>query len=446
VSLSVHTKALDHSVAALQAHGVVPAIAAALQQGAEAIARDLLKRVIDEVDAYSSSANPDVLPELQQHLEELVAEVCRLLSDSGPGDLAFVRGYAQRRAQQRFPLEASLHTYRCSHRLISSWIRDAALAVADSSAQVRRVVAAAADFAIEYTDAISTIATSEYVLHTRLLAEAEGDRRTELLNTLLSGYDESDSRTAQLLRRSGYLEQRQSFCVAVARSVDPREMENAARAQRMVESISEVLRDTPVRSLIGIRDGLVTIVVSGTRRQSGWTASQSLVADRIYPRLLQVGPAALIGLSNDAPSTSHVRRAHNEARLALDFATVSDRVMPYSLIPFRQMIIRHARDNIQSALPAWLEELQAADRKARGSLSRTLHAYADANMNALRTAKDLSVHPNTIYSRMQRIADLTGKNALGYHDLTELLLALESDSGDSLLNWPGRQEPAGPIK
>ena len=89
---------------------------------------------------------------------------------------------------------------------------------------------------------------------------------------------------------------------------------------------------------------------------------------------------------------------HNEARLALDFATVSNRVMPYSQIPFRQMIIRHARDNIQSALPAWLEDLQVADRKARGSLSKTLRAYADANMNALQTAKDLSVHPNTIYS------------------------------------------------
>ena len=428
VSLSAHIQALKQSVDVFKVLGVVPAIAAPLEQEAEAITRDLFQRVIDEVDAFSSSANPDVLPELQQHLEELVFEVCRLLSASGPGDLAFVRGYAQRRAQQRFPLEASLHTYRCSHRIISSWIRDAALAVADSSAQVRRVVAAAADFAIEYTDAISTVATSEYVVHTRILAEAEGDRRTELLNTLLSGYDESDSRTAQLLRRSGYLEQRQSFCVAVARSVDPREMESTARAQRMVESVGQILHDTPVRSLIGIRDGLVTIVISGMRRLSGWTAPQSLLAERVYPRLTQVGPAALIGLSNDAPSTSHVRRAHNEARLALDFASVSNRVMPYSQIPFRQMIIRHARDNIQSALPAWLEVLQAADRKARGSLSKSLHAYADANMNALQTAKDLSVHPNTIYSRIQRVADLTGKNALLYHDLTELLLAIESDA------------------
>lgn len=434
MSLSVHSQALDHSVDALKAHAVVPAIATPLRQGAEAIARDLREQVIHEVDAYSSSANPEVLPELQRHLEELVSEVCSLLGESEPGNLAFVRDYAQRRARQRFPLEASLHTYRCSHRIISRWIRDAALAVADSSAQVRKVVAAAADFAIEYTDAISTVATSEYVVHTRLLAEAEGDRRTELLNTLLSGYDESDSRTAQLLRRSGYLEQRQSFCVAVARSVNPGEMDNAARAQRMLGSIAQVLRDTPVRTLFGIRDGLVTIVLSGTRRLSGWTAPQSLLGERVYPRLLQVGPAALIGLSNDAPSTSHIRRAHNEARLALDFATVADRVMPYSRIPFRQMLIRHARDNIQSALPAWLEGLQAADRKARGSLSKTLHAYANANMNALQTAKVLSVHPNTVYSRMQKIADLTGKNALGYHDLTELLLAMESDAGHQNLS------------
>ena len=427
MSLSVHKQVLQQSVDALKAHGVVPGIATPLQQEAETIIQDLQKRVIDEVGAFSGSANPDVLPDLQRHLEELVFELCRLSSGSEPGDFAFVSNYAQRRAQQRFPLEALLHTYRCSHRIISSWVRDAALAVADSSSQVRRVVAAAADFAFEYTDAISTIATSEYVEHTRLLAEAEGDRRTELLNTLLSGYDESDSRTAQLLRRSGYLEQRQSFCVVVARSVDPREMNNPARAQRMVESISQTLRETPVRLLAGVRDELVTIVISGTRRLSGWTAPQSLLAERVYPRLLQVGPAALIGLSNDAPSTSHIRRAHNEARLALDFASVSNRVMPYSQIPFRQMLIRHARNNIQSALPAWLEDLQAADHRARGSLSKTLHAYANANMNALQTAKDLSVHPNTIYSRIQRISDATGKNALAYHDLTELLLAIESD-------------------
>jgi len=197
----------------------------------------------------------------------------------------------------------------------------------------------------------------------------------------------------------------------------------------MVEALGQALHNTPVRSLSGVRDGLVTMVISGTRRMSGWTAPQSLLAERIYPRLEQVGPAALIGLSNDAPSTSHVRRAHNEARFALDFATVANRVIPYAEIPFRQMLLRHARDNIQSTLPAWLMDLLAADRRSRGALCGTLRAYADANMNALQTAKDLSIHANTVYSRMQKIADITGKNALRYHDLTELLLALECDAG-----------------
>jgi PucR C-terminal helix-turn-helix domain/GGDEF-like domain len=422
-----HTDALSRSAAGLRDHGVVPAIAKPLAATAAGTAEAIRARILAEVDAFSSSANPDLLPDLNSHLDELVGEVCRLLGGDEPGDLDFVRRYARSRAEQRFPLEATLHAYRCSHRVIAGWVRDAALAVADKQAQVRRVVAAAADFAIEYTDATSTVATAEYVLHTRLLAEAEGDQRTELLNVLLSGYDEADSRTARLLRRTGYLEQRQSFCVAVARSVDPREMENPARAQRMAETLAEVLHDTPVRSLIGLRDGLVTIVLAGTRRLSGWTAPQTLLAERAYERLLQVGPAAVIGLSNDAPSTAYIRRAHNEARLAIDFASVNNRVMRYAQIPLRQMIIRHARDNTQLALPSWYSEFKAANDKARQRLQKTLQAYADANMNALQAAKSLQVHPNTIYARMQRIADLTGKNPLAYHDLTELLLAIDSD-------------------
>ena len=260
---------------------------------------------------------------------------------------------------------------------------------------------------------------------TRVLAEAEGDRRTRLMDTLLSGYDESDQIAAQLLRRAGYLEQRQSYCVAIARSVNPREMENPARAQRMADALAGVFVGSPLRCLVGVRDNHVVAILSGTRRLSGWTAPQSLVADRVYSLLRQVGPAAVIGLSNDVPSTSHVPRAANEARLALDFADVANRVMRYSKIPFRQMLVTHARASVQSALPAWLDSFAKVDRKSRGSFSATLSAYADANMNVLRAAQVLEVHPNTIYARMRRIRELTGLDPLNYHALTEMLLATE---------------------
>ena len=423
--MSSETRSLAAAVRALAAQGVVPGVAGALGEGRPRASQTLRQAIRDEVSAYSESGNPDLLPELVAHLEAHFDEIEHLLAGRAARGLEFVREHAERRAGQRFPLEALLHTYRCAHKSLSNWIRDAALATADASAHVRRVVAAAADFAIEYTDAVSTIATSAYVEQTRAIAEAEGDRRTELLNLMLSGYDESDGQAARLLRRSGYLEQRQSYCVVAARSVDPVEMQNAARAQRMADAISEVLGKTPFRSLVGVRDQHVIAIVSATRRLSGWTAPQSLLAERLYPELRKIGPAALIGLSNDVPSTAHVPRAASEAKLALDFANVADRVVPYARIPFRQMLVSHARDSIQAALPGWLDAFLEADRKARGKLSATLRAYADADMNVLQAAKRLSVHPNTIYSRAQRITDMTDMNPLRYHDLTEMLLAIE---------------------
>ncbi len=429
VNLQGRSDSLQAAVDALRAYGVVPGVSETLGNGLDAVREALRNTVLEEVPAYSDSANPEILPELGTHLHEHVGRITALLGGSRDSDFGFVGEHAERLARQRFPLEALLHTYRCAHKVLSPWLRDIALAHADNTAHVRRVVAAVADFAIEYTDTISTTATATYVNHTRLLAEAEGDRRTKLLNILLHGYDESDSRAAQLLRRAGYLEQRQSYCVVTARSVDPREMENAARAQRMADSIGEVLAATPLRTLIGIRDNLVVAVVSGTRRQSGWTAPQSLLADRLMPQLKKVGPAALIGMSNDVPSTSHIPRAAIEAKLALDFASVTERVVPYASVSLRRLLISHARNGMQTTLPVWLDDFVRADAKARGKLSATLRAYADADMNVLQAAKLLSVHPNTIYARAQRINDITGRNPLSYHALTELLLATECRAG-----------------
>ena len=425
MAISAEFDSLRATLDALREHGVIPGVAERLATGRERFASELGSTVTAEVHAYKESGNPEVIPELEAHLDEAVGRACRLLGGERIQDFDFVAEHARRRAAQKFPLDAILHAYRCLHRNLSRWVRDAALEAADENAQMRRVVAAVTDFTVEFTGALGTVLTAEYVAHTRVLAEAEGDRRTRLIDTLLSGYDESDQIAAQLLRRAGYLEQRQSYCVAVARSVNPREMENPARAQRMADAITAVLTGSPLRYLVGVRDNHVIAIVSGTRRLSGWTAPQSLIADRAFPLLRLVGPAALIGLSNDVPSTSYIPRTASEARLALDFADVAQRVMPYSEIPFRRMLVTQARESVQSALPAWLDAFLQGDSKARGTLSATLRAYADADMKALRAAETLGIHPNTIYARMRRIRELTGLDPLNYHALTEMLLATE---------------------
>jgi len=416
---------LASTLDALRGLGVVPAVSAILEGSAENIETELQASILEEIPAFSASGNPDVLPEQARHGTENIEEMRRLLGGGRPGDFEFVRALARRRASQKFPLEANLHAYRCSHKILSRWLRDAALAAAPADAQVRRVVAAVADFAFEYTDSISTIATSEYVAQTRRLAEAEGDRRSELLNLLLSGFDEADGRVARLLRKSGYLQQRQAYCVVVAQPVDPSEMQNPARAQRLADSLKESVQQGGVRCIVGIRENLAIAIFSATRRQSGWTAPQAALAGRLQPQLLTVGIAALIGVSADVPSTSHIPSALEQATLALEFADVADRVVQYTDIPMQRMMLRLARDEMQAALPGWTDALYIADQKMRGALDATLHAYANADMNVLQAAKLLDVHPNTVYSRLNKVQDITGKNALAFHDLSELLLAMD---------------------
>lgn len=422
-TLAGEQAALISALGLLHQAGVVPAAVPALNRGLRKAAESLRKAIITQVLEFSTSGNPQVLPDLERHASEHLGEITRLFAGGTVGDFEFVRAHAHRRAEQRFPLEATLHAYRCGHKVLSQWLRSAAVAAV--AGDIERVVAAVADFAIEYTNTISTICAAEYVARTRVLAEAEGDRRTALLNVLLNGFDESDARVARLLKRGGYLEQRQSFCVAVAQSTDPLEMENPAREQRIVESIAAAVAAMPVRTLVGTRNNVVTAIFSNTRRLSGWTAPQAQLAERIKAALLVLGPAVLIGISTDQPSTSFIPKALREATVALDFASVAERVVHYSELPIRRLLLHRAADHVRSALPVWAENLANADVKAHVALVRTLRAFADADMNVQQASRSLGVHPNTVYARMQRINELTGLNAQRYHDLTELLLAAD---------------------
>ena len=272
---------------------------------------------------------------------------------------------------------------------------------------------------------ISTIIAAEYVAHTRALAEAESDQRTALLNILLSGYDESDGRAERLLKRAGYLEQRQAYCIALAQSTNAVEMEFPQRAQRIANAMMELVSTSPIRGLVGIRNSVVNAVFSAPRRQSGWTAPQTNLAERLRSMLFGLGPAVLVGMSTDQPSTSFLPRALHEATIALEFASVSRRVVQFSDLPIRALMLHRGGDYVRTAAPTWVAMLLNADEKAKGSLIRTLRVLADADLNVQLAGRQLKVHPNTIYARLGRIKELTGLDGQRYHDLLELLLVAD---------------------
>jgi DNA-binding PucR family transcriptional regulator len=428
VTIDYHSNALGEALRRIANSRFLPATVVHATTTAAVAAGQLRERVLSDVPEFSRSGNPDLLPELAQHGREHVEELLRLLRGGSPGPFDFVQAHARRRAEQRFPLAATLHAYRSGHKVLSRWLRESILALATSAQDAQPFVNALADFAIEYTDAISTTFADTYSSHSILLADVAGDQRSELLQMLLEGYDESDMRAARLLRDAGFRDERQSFCVALARSVDPTEMLNASRARRLAEAIEQVVADASIRRLIDVHSNKVIMVCAAVRRDSGWTAPRSSLAKRIRTALDLVGNAALIGVSNDVPSTSHVPTAYREASAALEFASVTQRVVQFTEIPLQRLLLHFAAQDFRRVLPSWTATLHAADVAAGGALAATLRAYAHADMNVIHAAKALGVHPNTIYSRLQRVFDISGLQARSFAGLCELLIVC--DSGD----------------
>jgi purine catabolism regulator len=153
-----------------------------------------------------------------------------------------------------------------------------------------------------------------------------------------------------------------------------------------------------------------------------------------------VGNAALIGVSNDIPSTAHIPTGYREAATALELAGVTRRVVQFSAIPLRRLLLHFAAADFQRVLPAWADEFYDADDKAGGALIATLHAYAGADMNVLKAAQLLEVHPNTVYARLQRIFDLSGLQARSYHALTDLLMVCDCERRGAI-NAPREAAP-----
>lgn len=419
--------------------GLVRSLAALLKTGlrasvppndqAAAWARLASQAAVTAVSAFSAAASPELLVELESHAAAHIAELCRLLLGGPVGDFDFVRTYARRRATQGLPIEATLQAYRVMLPIFARCISDG---VVSPGARARRpgpagqsAMSALAEVMTQYAGAVSMAFSAAYVAHASVFAGAESDRRAELLGILVGGFDASNARIARLLKRAGYGEQRLRFCVALAQSTDPLEMENSARAQRIADAMVACVAPLAVRVLVGVRSNQVTAVFSDIRRVSGWTAPQANLADRVQQRLRGLGPAVLVRLSGDQASPSLIPRGLHEATVALDFASVSERVVPFVALSIRRLLIHRGVEYVQSALPAWFASLRDADAKSQGDLVKTLRAMADADMNVQAAARGLHVHANTVYARLQRIEDLTGLSAQRYHDLTHMLLAAD---------------------
>lgn len=75
-------------------------------------------------------------------------------------------------------------------------------------------------------------------------------------------------------------------------------------------------------------------------------------------------------------------------------------------------------------------ELLALSNEDLSTAAETVRAFAGADLNVARAAKQMQVHPNTVRYRLQRVAATTGHDPATFGGLLELLCILELTEDD----------------
>lgn len=90
-----------------------------------------------------------------------------------------------------------------------------------------------------------------------------------------------------------------------------------------------------------------------------------------------------------------------------------------------EFLVRRPDAAAQRLIPDWAGRLRDADSGKSGELSRTIRQFAASDLNVKRTARDLNLHTNTVYFRLNRVRKLTGIDPRSYMGLSLLLTTLQ---------------------
>jgi DNA-binding PucR family transcriptional regulator len=379
-----------------------------LEREASDIAKRAALAARAEVAEFGAVRDPafveEILAHAAEHVRTFVATARRGSPPAG-AELDFVRERGARRARELMPLDALLEVYLIGQRTV--W--EAIVETAGETRAGMRTAQELTAFTFRYTHAINVAVSQAYLRESRALASAAERGRRDLLDRLLSGIEPGaeEARRAEALD----LQPDADHVVVVAEVGDDTAIAATARALAAAE---------PGRPFVVARHGEVVAVLRAYVRRGPRELRAEL--ERAAERLRRTHGVELhAGVSSVCSGLGQLARGYGEARRAL---RQGGGVVALEEITLADYLVAGADDTARRLVAPAVEALADADRRANGSLSETLRAYADCDLNVARTAERLMVHPNTVHYRLGRIRDLSGRDPRRFADLVELTTAL----------------------
>jgi len=408
-------------------HPAVAQLAAAVEDALPELVPAAVEAIWQQVPAYPASHDDQLRADVGVH----VAAVFRVFLDGLAGrrdasraDFAITREQATRRVAQGISLADFLQAFRIGQLTLWQGImaaagddpaaRDGALSVV---AQLMQVI-----------ELGSTVAGEAYA-QAQQHALAEGDRvRRDLLEDLLARQDTRAGPGRAVLRAAGLGPGRRLLVASAAPAGDP---DGGAGPSPPSPPDLPDLSDAAaaLRGAFGGHGLGLTVVrhdeIVGIAPVVGGRAEPAVASlTRVCAGLARHGVRLAVGVSTVHAGLHEIPEAYAEARAARDGLGGGAGLLALPLLTSFDYLVLRDDDTARRLIRPEVRRFVAEDAAAGGTLVATLAAYAACDLNARTAARQLHLHVNTAYYRLDRIAERTGCDLRRFADVMELLIAV----------------------
>jgi sugar diacid utilization regulator len=411
----------------LQENGLAARVLVAVHERESDIQRSTFDGLQRENPAFQRATSEQFRSEAAGHCHEIgnvmFAVACGRAAGLGGDPFGFVRLHGVRRARQRFPLAGSLNAYRLAHKGYWTFMSEAVVQFAADEHEVNACSMMLSAFLMEFFDVVSGTLTDAYLAEEAHLIAQHARARVALIDDFMHGRQPGDLEARELCERCGI---RPGMHMAVA-LIRPFESASNGHAEqdgvlhRLSRSVEQSLSQRGFGTLIDRRDGAVLAIAAGKSETARPLASVLRASLGGRPKGASFAVAAGIGL--DVTEIAAVPQAYQEAERAIEFAEPRRPVVHFADVDLVELLRRRPDAAAFRLVPEWAGRLRQADAKS-GDLSRTIHAFADCDLNVKRTARSLKLHTNTVYFRLNRVLKLTGVDPRSFSGTSLLLTAL----------------------
>jgi hypothetical protein len=410
-------------------HTVVAQIATDVENSLPDLVPAAVEAIWGQVPAYAASRDDQLRADVGVH----VAAVFRVFLDGLAGrearraDFAITREQATRRVAQGISLADFLQAFRIGQ--LTMW--QGILAAAGDDPAARDGALSVVAQLMQVIELGSTVAGEAYV-QAQQHALAEGDRvRRDLLEDLLARRDTRAGPGRAVLRAAGLGPGRRLLVASAAPAGEPDGADGISPpgppgppGPPDVPDVAATLRGAFGGHGLGL-----TVVrhdeIVGIAPVPGGQAEPAVAGlTRVCAGLASQGVPLAVGVSTVHAGLHEIPEAYAEARAARDGLGAGAGVLALPLLTSFDYLVLRDDETARRLIRPEVRRFVSEDLAAGGALIATLAAYAACDLNARTAARQLHLHVNTAYYRLDRIAERTGCDLRRFADVMELLIAV----------------------